>query len=226
MASEYLKWKYRDVKPDEPPPPLTGKRKLKNWFRYNWGWLLAGAALFAVVLGVVLNALGVGKTKPDYIFAYVGRAELSPETQTALFTALEALGEDVNGDGKTVVELRPYVTTDNTADQNALGVNYAVGVRLAADITVGESVFFLTDDPQALQKEYQILAFPDGTLPAEDDTTWEGKALPVWTLPALDLSEDTGLYIGIRGFATDKRVTDKAADDALWGAILKGAIFS
>ncbi len=225
MASEYLKWKYRDVKPDEPPPPLKGKEKVKNWFRYHWGWLAAGAALLAILLSMVLNLLGVGRTRPDYIFAYVGHAELSPETQTALLTALEALGQDVNGDGKTVAELRSYVTAD-AADENALAVNYAVSVRLTADIAAGESVFFLTDDPQALQTGYQILAFPDGTLPAEDDASWEGKALPVWTLPALGLSEDTGLYIGIRGFVTDKRVTDKAADDALWGAILKGANFS
>ncbi len=32
MASEYLKWKYRDVKPDEPPPPMTRKQRLANWF--------------------------------------------------------------------------------------------------------------------------------------------------------------------------------------------------
>lgn len=37
MASEYLKWKYRDVKPDEPPKPLTRKEKLANWFYYYIG---------------------------------------------------------------------------------------------------------------------------------------------------------------------------------------------
>ena len=37
MASEYLKWKYRDVKPDEPSPELTGKEKLANWFHYSCG---------------------------------------------------------------------------------------------------------------------------------------------------------------------------------------------
>ena len=30
MASKYLKQKYRDVKPNEPPPPLTGKERLAN----------------------------------------------------------------------------------------------------------------------------------------------------------------------------------------------------
>ncbi len=225
MASEYLKWKYRDVKPDEPPPPMTRKEKIENWFHYNWGWLLAGAALFAIVLSIVLNALGVGKTRPDYIFAYVGTKNLSEETQAALLETVEALGQDVNGDGRTVVELRPYVTVDASAE-DALEVNYAVRMRLAADITAGESVFFLTDDPQGLQAGYQILADADGALPADDDYTWEGRAFPVWTLPALGLSEDTGLYIGVRGFYTDKRATDKAADDALWQAILEGAPLS
>ena len=34
MAGEYFRWKYRDVKPDEPPPEPTGKEKLANWFHY------------------------------------------------------------------------------------------------------------------------------------------------------------------------------------------------
>ena len=34
MASEYIKYQLRDVKPQEAPAPLTRKEKIKNWFDY------------------------------------------------------------------------------------------------------------------------------------------------------------------------------------------------
>ena len=41
MASEYLKWKYRDVKPDE-PIRLTRKEKALNWWHYHKWYVLLG----------------------------------------------------------------------------------------------------------------------------------------------------------------------------------------
>ena len=45
MASEYLKWKYRDVKPDEPPPERSKKDKLANWLHYHKWWIVVWAVL-------------------------------------------------------------------------------------------------------------------------------------------------------------------------------------
>ena len=95
MASEYLKWKYKDVAPDAPPPPLNGKEKLANWLRYHWLWLLAGAAVLLVAGSMLWNVLGIGQTQPDYTFAYVGKNGLSEAAETALTAALETLGTDV-----------------------------------------------------------------------------------------------------------------------------------
>lgn len=36
MASEYLKWKYRDVKPDQ-TVELTPRQKRANWWYYHNG---------------------------------------------------------------------------------------------------------------------------------------------------------------------------------------------
>ena len=44
MASEYLKWKYRDVKPDA-PLVLTPKEKRANWWHYHKWTLLSGVVV-------------------------------------------------------------------------------------------------------------------------------------------------------------------------------------
>ena len=216
MASEYLKWKYRDEKPDEPPPSLTGWPKIKNWLYYNWKWIAVIAAVLIAVAYFIMWS--IGKTEPDYTVAYVGRNILTEETEKALLSALQALGEDVNGDGEVTIELQTYVTANNVLGADAAEYNAAVSVRLLADLTDGDSVFFVTDDPDGLQMTYQILAMPDGTQPAEDDLSWEGKAFALADLPALNLGDKTGLYIGRRWFKDDS----KASDDALWAAIVEG----
>ncbi len=217
MASEYLKWKYRDVKPNEPLPSLTGWPKIKNGLYYNWKWIAVIAAVLAAVVSLIMWSLG--KTKPDYTLAYVGRNGLTEGTEKALLSALQALGEDVNGDGEVTVELQTYVTGGNALDVDNAEYSTAVSVRLLADLTEGDSAFFVTDDPEGLQMTYQIFAMPDGTQPAEDDLSWEGKALALDDLPALNPENETGLYIGRRWFKDNS----KASDDALWAAIVEGA---
>ena len=216
MASEYLKWKYRDVAPDEPQPALAGWPKIKNWLYYNWKWIAVIAAVIAAVVSLIMWSLG--RTKPDYTLAYVGEYGLTEEAEKAILSALQALGEDVNGDGEVIIELQSYVTVDNALGADTAEYNTAVSVRLLADLTAGESVFFVTDDPEGLQTTYQILAMPDGTQPAEDDLSWEGKAHAFSDLPALNLGNETGLYIGRRWFKDED-----SKDDALWEAIVAGA---
>ena len=242
MASEYLKWKYRDVKPDEPPPPLEGWPKIKNWLHYHMIYLLAAAVVLGVAGSMVWNALGIGQVEPDYIFAYVGKNALPADTAAALQRELAALGEDVNGDGQVTVELRSYVSGGEADPEYGA----AASVTLMADITRGESVFFLTDDPQTLQVQYQILAGPDGALPDADDYGWEDKALLWADCPALtalplgayreemlgqEVSGESqellsGLYIGRRGFYDPKQDKHHDANLRLWNVITKGALLS
>lgn len=228
MASEYLKWKYQDVKPDEPPPPLTGKAWWANWFHYSKGWLAVGAVLLLILGSIVWDALGIGKIRPDYIFAYVGGSELPEECAAALETELASLGEDVNGDGRVAVELRQYVTNRGGDTETAMYYNYASDVKLLADMTAAESYFFIVEDPAGVQAAYQILARADGTPPEDGDLDVEGKALPWSGCPALaGLSLDQeplgGLYIGRRCFHDRNQAAAQEANDALWQVITEGA---
>ncbi len=247
MASEYLKWKYRDVKPDGPPRERTKKEKLANWFHYNKGWIVVWAVLLVCLGSMVWSALG-GKVRPDHIFAYVGERALPQDCIAALERELAALGQDVNGDGKTVVEVRQYPSGGDGADPGeAMQYAYAYSAKLMADLNEGESYFFLLEDPEGFQKGYQILAGPDGQLSPEGDDSAEGKAA-LWAgcpvLAGLDLggyqadalSDGTiigdcqellsGLYLARRGFYYEKQAAKHEADGELWAILTKGAIFS
>ena len=99
MAGEYVRWLARDVKPLQ-KKELTPEEKRRNWWDYHkWHVVLALVCLvFAadLVSDVVHNA----RNKPDYKIAYVGSTDLPEDTARALETALAALGEDLNGNGR------------------------------------------------------------------------------------------------------------------------------
>ena len=245
MAGEYLRWKYRDVKPDEPPPELSGKEKLANWFHYHKWWIVVWAFLLFSAGSIIWNALGIGKVRPDYVFAYVGNAALPEDCAAALERELAGLGQDVNGDGQVAVELRQYVSNANQEiSEEALMYGYASNVTLIADIISGDSYFFLMEDPAGFQQAYQALAGPDGSLPEEDDRSLDGRVFQWSGCPVLaglelggyevDILDQSvtgdnqellsGLYFGRRGFYDEKQAAKQGANEALWEILTEGAV--
>lgn len=228
MASEYLKWKYRNEKPAPPPRELSRKEKIRNFFDYYKWWLAAGAALLWILGSIVWNALGIGRIKPDYTAAYVGNGELTEDAVDLLRNALEALGEDVNGDGRVTVELRQYVTGRQGDPETVLGYNYAADTKLVADIAAGESYFFLTADPRSLQRAYHVYAMPDGSPPDDADDSASDKVF-LWTgCPALRAAgelpaELEGLTVGRRCYYDEKTPSARLAAAALWEKLTEGA---
>ena len=109
MASEYLKWKYRDVQRRE-KVELTPAEKRKNWWHYHKWHVVIAVVLVGIGINLVCNALGIGQIRPDYQIAYVGGNTLPDDTATAIEAAFAALGEDLNGDGKVVVQLNQYAS--------------------------------------------------------------------------------------------------------------------
>ena len=219
MASEYLKWKYRDVKPDE-PVERTKKQKAANWWHYHKWWLLAGAALLIAGGDILLNVLGVGAVKPDYQMACVVSSPLSDEALAALENRLAALGEDCNGDGRVVVQVHPYVDMADSPDGDQPGYAYAASVKLMADLEACESYFFICDDPETLHGAYEVLARRDGEIAEPDDALEYYPALEVL---AADHPELSGLYLARRGFWQDRVCKYREACDALWDKLIEGA---
>lgn len=229
MASEYLTRKAkREVPSPETPAVYTKKEKALNWLYYHWYWFLIGAVLLWITGSMLVNALGIGRIRPDYIFAYMGKEPLSEDQAERFETALAPLGSDLNGDGRTAVELRQYITRRGGDPETALYYNQAADAKLIADITRGESYFFLTDDPEQLQRSYQILANADGTAPDDRDYGAEGKVVKWGDCPALrDLPLDgdvfRSLYLGRRYFASSE--ADGHTGEAMfWETLTKGAI--
>lgn len=239
MASEYWKWKFRDVQPDE-KKELTPEEKRKNWWHYHKWHLATGVVLVGIAANLVWNALGIGEIKPDYQFAYVGTYLLPDDTAAALENALSGLGEDLNGDGQVVVSLRQYASGGETG----MGMAATAEVQLMADIVEGESYFFLLENPEQFQQSYRTLCYLDGTLPEEGDYSAEGTYLPWKSCPVLrELSlggysyEVAGqsvagdnqellseLSIARRGFWTEEDAPYPEGCAALWNKLTEGAI--
>ena len=227
MASEYLLKKAREQAPPEPPRELTPAEKRKNWWHYHKWWFVGGAVLLWIVGSMLWNILGIGQTRPDHIFAYVGRDALDEALAAKLEEQLAALGTDVNGDGVVKVELRQYPMNRGGDAETAMYYNYATDTRLLADVTKGESYFFLTEDPKGIQRAYELFANADGSAPEEGDWDTEDKvfawsACPVLSDLDLDQSALSDLYVGRRCFY-GKDGVGREADDALWQAITKEA---
>ena len=220
----------------------TKKEKFLNWLHYNKLWVAAVVLVIWVSGSMVWNVLGIGRIKPDYRFAYIGSRELSAETVAVLKNALASFGTDLNGDGQVAVSLTQHTTADPTSTDNMM-YGYAADMTVLADITAGESTFFLLEDPAAFQLSFQILAHLDGSIPAEDDFTALDKVYLWKNCPALaalelgmyedkflDLTETgeiqdllSGLYLGRRYFFDPSRQENPESDNALWQAMMEGA---
>ena len=227
MASEYLKQKaQKEIAAEAPQKPVvyTRREKIANWLHYHWLWLLIGAAGLVFAGTILFNLLGIGRTKPDYVFAYVGTEELTDEQAAAFEDAIAALGTDVNGDGKITAKLNRYGTKRSGDTETVLYYNQATDAKLLADITKGDSYFFLTDDPKGLQRSYLVLANADGSEPDEDDRDVADKTFRISDCPALSGLDAvfSELYLGRRWFSGKAR-NGHEADAALWAALTKGA---
>lgn len=229
MASEYYKWKYKDVPHDEAPTPLKGKAKLLNWLHYHWLLLVVIIVIASILISVLWNLSGIGQVKPDHRVALVLQRKLSDSELLALSTALSAFSTDVNGDGTVKVEVRQYPSNPSDDPETSAYYKTASDTQLVADITKGESFLFVTDEPYRVQAGYQIYAFLDGTVPEEGDNSIEQKVLSWTDCPALSQipvgeTDTSALYIGRRVFYEEEKENAAEADKAFWQELIKGAL--
>lgn len=236
MASEYLKWKYRDERREE-QAELTPVEKRKNWWHYHKWYVVLGVVLVGIGVNLTARALGLGQVRPDYQVAYVGENPLPSDTAAAIENAFAAFGEDLNGDGQVTVRLNQYPTVGADPDLTA-----ASQTTLMGDLLECESYFFLLEDPAWFQASYQVLCRLDGSLPennqSADETYLSWKDCPV--LAGMELGGysyqvlgetaagssnelASGLYLARRGFWTEKSVSDPEGCETLWNELTKGA---
>ena len=221
MASQYLKEKYKDVKPDE-PISYTRKEKIANWWYYNKWFVIGGVIILAIVANIVYHMLGFGEVKVDYYVAYVGSTDLPRQTVSALENAIAAIAADSNNDGKVIVRINQY------ADVSAVSA-----ATLLADFERGESCFFLLEDPEAFQEKYRILRALDEDLyylPWESCPVLTSLELGDYQSVILDKKVSgssqellSGLYLARRDFRAENAPSNMAYYDTLWDTLTKGA---
>ena len=208
----------------------------KNWWYYHKWYVIIGVILLGVAIDLIGSALGLFTKSPDLQIAYVGRAPLPQDTTSALQQAFTALAGDFNHDGEVIVQLNQYVSDSNTTDVDTAYYQYASEITLIGDISDCESYFFLMEDPQDFQREYQLLALPDGSCPDETDYSIEDKVIAWSDCPILaemelgnyteiTMGETTtgsnqellaGLSLGRRCFFTDAATDNLPECSDLW----------
>ena len=121
---------------------------------YNLKWvLLIGIAAAFVAYSFIGQYFFT--TKPDYNVAAVAPYYLPDDTVTALQEQLARYGEDLNGDGKTVVTLNVYTldySAGDTQTESDAYLTMAGTTKLATDVAGGLSSVFLLYDPAAFRR--------------------------------------------------------------------------
>lgn len=169
------------------------QKKWKNWWYYYKWYVICGVILLGIIINVAGSYLGLWTKAPDFQIAYVGRAQLPADTVSALEQAFASLASDFNGDGEIIVKVNQYINGTENADPETSYYEYASEISLIGDISDCESYFFLMDDPDQFQRDFQLLACPDGSCPGDTDYSTEDKVIP-WVSCSLLAGMELGSY--------------------------------
>lgn len=182
---------------------------MKNWWYYHKWYVICGALLICINLHLIGNKLGWFRDEPDIQIAYIADEPLSEDAAASIENAFSSLADDYNKDGKVTVKINQYLNAPDTGDVDSLSYKQAAELSIIGDIESCSSYFFLMERPQNVQREFQVLALPDGSCPLEFDLSAEGKTIR-W---------DDKLYLGRRCFYHNKRTAYEKECSQLWDTI-------
>lgn len=205
--------------------------RIKNWIYYNKWYVAACVLLLLFLIRYIAGILGIAEPHPDLQAAYVGRHVLTKETITQLQDLLAEKAGDYNNDGKVLVQVRQYLTSDENGAAEAQQNAAAAEISLAGDIDGCDSYLFLLEDPEQFQIEWQLLADENGNPPEASDYTVDKKVIPLTDfLPDLsvitnntDRETISSLYVGRRCFYTDKTCENIKFLAAMWNTAVNNA---
>ena len=153
------------------------KKMIANFWYYHKTAVLIAAAVLAA--GVYLFMQQRGQTKPDYHVSIVSPVSYSEEALSSLRTAIEAAGEDRNGDGEITVSLHTFriALGEENQDSNQIGA-------LDADLVGNVSGIFFLHDPEKFEETTNgiceaLLAVPLSACPALSDLGMDDLSLSV-----------------------------------------------
>lgn len=245
ISLEDLKKPEENTAPAEPEEPVSHSKLKKwgNWWYYYKWYVVCGILVLGIIIHVAGDALGLWTKSPDFQIAYIGKTLLPEDTVLSLEQAFASVASDFNHDGEIIVRINQYVDGMENADVDSAYYEYASEITLIGDISNCDSYFFLMEDPNLFQRDYQLLAAPDGSCPDSLDYSTEGRIISwadcsafsemeLGSYSATVLGETVSgsnqellsrLYIGRRCFFTDK-VTDYASQcSEVWDILYKNS---
>lgn len=217
---------------------------MKNWWYYYKWYVVCGGILFCITVYLIGNAFGWFQKTPDIQIAYIGETRLPEDTVSALENTFACLAEDYNHDGEILVHINQFINKKpDNGDADMLSYRQAFMVALMGDINDCESYFFLMEKPEEVQKEFQVLAMPDGSCPDDVDFSIEDKVfqwkscrllsepeLGSYTITVLGETESgsnqellSNLYLGRRCFYNKKQTKYADKCNQLWNILQGGA---
>ena len=212
----------------------TRKERLLNWLYYHVWHLVAVGFLLVVLISMIIGKVALNQEGYDYYFAYVGEEAIGAEDVRSLETLLASLGQDVNGDGLVTVRVNQFIAGNEVTNEDA-SYGRAAHVAMLTDIEEGQSYFYLLEDPETFQLEYQMVAELDGS-PSEDEdyTVWD-KVYAWNDCPVLAAAKENSgvagdfaqlldrLYLGRRCFVNTGMKINSPENDDFWQILTENA---
>lgn len=203
---------------------MTKTEKRKNWWYYYKWYVVCGIIILLIVCDIISSRLGLFKKSPDFQIAYVGESELPSDTVSALEEAFASLADDFNGDGEVIVQVNQYTNSSENPVPDMASFAYASEIALIGDIEVCESYFFLMEDPERIQEEYQVLAevipWTDCTAFAEMDLGFYSIDILGQTITGNNQELLSKLFIGRRCFYSDTVTENTESCADLWNLLI------
>lgn len=184
------------------------KKKLENfWYYYKVHVIVAIIAI--LVVGVLVKQCAE-TVDPDMTVLIVSTTvSLTEDQQTSIENMLNKYTEDVNGDGRKVVDVETFYLGDSQDPQ----MKYALMQKLMAEIAATDDSIFLTDDSyydQLTQNERKFFYKLDKVYPGGPETDRvEVSKLPDFNLSGLD-ENFRKLTVSLRSFGDESPSSDSS----------------
>ena len=143
----------RPIPGPQPPEPeeivqpenLTRGQRIGRWFHDYWYYYGPKIVVVAVLIAIVASLVVyfVNQEKPDYYVGFVTAKGLTGDQTNTLRNALTAYAEDINGDGKVVVQIDDYALESTNPSMQQASV-----ARFSATSMMVESFLFAYEDSQ------------------------------------------------------------------------------
>ncbi|MFI3205693.1 MAG: hypothetical protein R3Y33_00460 [Clostridia bacterium] len=138
----------------------TKKQKIENWWFYNSSKLIACILIAVLVFAIAFTVLT--KESPDYYVGMLVNRNFDSSLTDILEDQLAVYGEDLNGDGKVIVEIvNCSIGNGSEVGSDTSTSTEVAATKLLADLNNGNSIIWICDDAGYLYSDndsYTIFA--------------------------------------------------------------------